>query len=190
MSSVKSPDPIASTSADGRSTVGRTLDVTLCTFAILALELGLIRWIGGQIRIVAYFSNLILIAAFLGMGLGIALGRRHSALVRGALPALAVLAAILTFAKPLHLEDVHFPDPSIFLWGADVKPTTLWLFLSVTAMIAAIFWAVAGIFALVASPLGRLFDELPALRAYTADIAGSLAGIIAFTLVSATGAPP
>jgi hypothetical protein len=174
--------------ADTRA--GRAFDVGLCTFAILALELGLIRWIGGQIRIVAYFANLILLAAFLGMGLGVALGRRRPALVHGALPAIAVLAAILASAEPLHLVHVNFPDPSIFLWGGDAKPTTLWNFLGVTALIAAIFWAVAGIFTLVASPLGTLFDQLPALRAYTADIAGSLAGIIAVTLVSAAGASP
>src|SRR5207248_2772591 len=115
-----------------------------------ALELGLIRWIGGQIRIVAYFANLILLAAFLGMGLGVALGRRRPALVHYALPAIAALAAILAFAEPLHLVHVNFPDPSIFLWGGDAKPTTLWNFLGVTALIAAIFWAVAGIFTLVA----------------------------------------
>ena len=168
----------------------RALDVGICTFAILALELGLIRWIGGQIRIVAYFANLILLAAFLGMGLGVALGRRRPALVHAALPAIAVFAAILAFAPQLHLMDVHFPDPSISLWGGDSRPTTLWHFLAVTALVAAIFWAVAGIFALVASPLGKLFDQLPALRAYTADVAGSLAGIVAVTLVSAAGASP
>ena len=37
------------------------LNLGICTFGILALELGLIRWISGQIRIVAYFSNLILL---------------------------------------------------------------------------------------------------------------------------------
>ena len=169
---------------------GRAFDVGLCTFAILALELGLIRWIGGQIRIVAYFANLILLAAFLGMGLGLALGRRRPALVHGALPALAVLAAVLAFAEPLRLMHVSFPDPSIFLWGGDADPTSLWNFLAVTMLVVAIFWAVAAIFAFVASPLGKLFDQLPALRAYTADIAGSLAGIIAVTLVSAAGASP
>src|SRR6185436_3977515 len=72
----------------------------------------------------------------------------------------------------------------------DAKPTTLWNFLGVTAMITAIFWAVAGVFALVASPLGPAFDRLPPLRAYSADVAGSLAGIVAVTLVSAAGASP
>src|SRR5262245_47565327 len=69
----------------------RLIDVSISTFGILALELGLIRWISGQIRIVAYFTNLILLAAFLGMGLGVALGRRRTGLVHLALPALALL---------------------------------------------------------------------------------------------------
>ena len=180
------PFPGLTPRSDAR--VGRAFDIGLCTFAILALELGLIRWIGGQIRIVAYFANLILLAAFLGMGLGVALGRKRASLVHFALPAIAALSAILAFSEPLHLMQVRFPDPSISLWGGDAHPTTLWNFLAVTVMIAAIFWSVAAIFALVASPLGRMFDEMPALKAYTADIAGSLAGIIAVTLISAAGA--
>ncbi|MGH7677063.1 MAG: hypothetical protein ACRENU_01275 [Gemmatimonadaceae bacterium] len=172
-----------------RSVPARAVDVALCTFAILALELGLIRWFGGQIRLVAYFANLILLAAFLGMGLGIALGRRRPGLIHAALPAIAALAAILTFAEPLQLMRVRFPDPSIFLWDADA-PASVGRFFGVTALMAAIFWSVAAIFALVASPLGPLFDRLEPLRAYTADIAGSLAGIIAVTLVSAAGTAP
>jgi len=167
----------------------RALDVALCTFAILALELGLIRWIGGQIRIVAYFANLILLAAFLGMGLGVGLGRRRPAMVHAALPALAALAGVLAFARPLGLTNLQFPDPSIFLWGADAAPTT-WRFLAVSGFVVALFWAVVAIFAFVAAPLGRLLDQLPVLRAYSADIAGSLLGIVAVTLVSALGASP
>lgn len=168
----------------------RALDVAICTFGILALELALIRWTGGQIRIVAYFANLILLAAFLGMGLGVVLGRRRPQLVHAALPALAVLSAILAFSELLHLVNVKFPDLSIYLWSGEKKPDTLWQFLAVTALVAAIFWAVTAVVALAAAPLGRLFDELPPLHAYTADIAGSLVGIIAFTFVSALGGPP
>jgi hypothetical protein len=166
------------------------LDVALCTFAILALELGLIRWVSGQIRIIAYFANLILLAAFLGMGLGIALGRRRPGLVHLALPALALLAVVLAFAKPLGIMAVRFPDQAVFLWGADAKPANIFQFFGVTVMIAVIFWAVAGIFALAASPLGKLFDSIAPLRAYSADVAGSLAGIVAVTLISAAGATP
>ena len=51
--------------------------IALATFGILALELALIRWTSGQIRAFAYFNNLVLVGAFLGMGLGVALGRRR-----------------------------------------------------------------------------------------------------------------
>src|SRR4051812_25510128 len=169
---------------------GRVLDVAICTFGILALELALIRWTGGQVRIVAYFANLILIAAFLGMGLGVVLGRRRPALVHAALPALALLSAVLTFAGPLKLMHLRFPDPTIYLWEGDAPVRSIGQFLGVAVFIAAMFWAVAGSVALAAAPLGRLFDEMPPLKAYTADVAGSIAGIGAFTFLSANNAPP
>lgn len=168
---------------------GRALDVALCTFGILVLELALIRWTGGQMRIVAYFANLILIAAFLGMGLGVVLGRRRPELVHLALPALALLSAIMAFSGPLGLMHMQFPDPTIYLWQGDTAARSLGQFVGVALVIVAIFWAVTGVVALVSTPLGRLFDELPPLTAYTADIAGSLAGIVAFTIVSSLEGP-
>ena len=42
----------------------------------------------------------------------------------------------------------------------------------------------------LAIPLGGLLKSMPPLRAYTWDIAGSLAGIAAFTLLSALGTRP
>jgi hypothetical protein len=63
----------------------------LATFGVLALELATIRWMSGQIRIFAYFNNLVLIATFLGMGLGVAIGRRRPELFHRVFPALFVL---------------------------------------------------------------------------------------------------
>ena len=48
----------------------------IAAFGLLALELAVIRWTTGQIRIFAYFNNLVLIGAFLGAGIGAALGRK------------------------------------------------------------------------------------------------------------------
>ena len=42
----------------------------LASFAALALEMALIRWLPAHVRVVSYFPNLVLIAAFLGLGLG------------------------------------------------------------------------------------------------------------------------
>src|SRR5215470_867320 len=42
----------------------------LVSFSSLYLEIMLIRWIGTEVRLFAYFQNLTLIACFLGFGLG------------------------------------------------------------------------------------------------------------------------
>ena len=47
-----------------------SLLLLLCSFTVLFQELALIRWLPGTVRVLAYFPNLILIAAFLGLGIG------------------------------------------------------------------------------------------------------------------------
>jgi len=165
------------------------VQLALCTFGILVLELAIIRWMSSQIRIVAYFSNVVLLAAFLGMGLGIALGRKRPGLVHFCLPALAILSMVLAFSRQLRLMNLSFPDPSLSLWGAD-SPTTLWGFVWATLLVGAIFWAVASVFVFASVPIGGLFERMPALSAYSADLLGSLAGVLAMTAAAAFGTPP
>src|SRR5438045_9798752 len=50
------------------STAGLTLFAT--SFIVLFQELTLIRWISGEVRVLAYFPNVVLISAFLGLGIG------------------------------------------------------------------------------------------------------------------------
>jgi hypothetical protein len=166
----------------------KTLRLAAITFAILALELALIRWMGSQIRIFAYFSNLVLLAAFLGMGLGIALGRKRPDLVRLSLPLLVVLSAILAFSPELRLMHVKFPDSSISLWGAETGLT--WTSVQSLVLVVGLFWLVAAVFLLAAAPVGWLFDRVPSLTAYSADLLGSLLGVIAMTAVAALNSSP
>ena len=49
----------------------------LTSFAILFVELLLIRWIPANVKYIGFFSNFLLIAIFLGIGLGILLGRKR-----------------------------------------------------------------------------------------------------------------
>jgi hypothetical protein len=163
--------------------------LALCTFAILGLEIALIRWISGQIRIFAYFANLVLLAAFLGMGLGLAIGRKRPFLVRAALPMLAVLSAILAFSGELHLMRIRFPDPSILLWGAETSFSLL-AFLRGILVVGGLFWLVTLVFLLAATPVGWLFDHLPPLSAYSADLLGSLFGVVAMTTLAVLSTNP
>jgi spermidine synthase len=163
------------------------LRMLLTTFAILALELAMIRWVGTQIRVAAYFSNLVLLAAFLGIGLGAAVGARKPQWFRLALPLLAVVVGVLSFAEPLGLVHFAFPDPSISLWGAEKGNHG---FLSAALVVLLCFWALVSVFFATGIPLGWLFSQMDPLRAYRWDIAGSLLGVMAMSLAAWAGMPP
>src|SRR6266550_4573303 len=61
------------------ATPGLTLFAT--SFVVLFQELALIRWIGAEVRVLAYFPNVVLISAFLGLGVGSLLARRAPSLL-------------------------------------------------------------------------------------------------------------
>ncbi|HVS51863.1 MAG TPA: methyltransferase domain-containing protein [Opitutaceae bacterium] len=154
------------------------------TFGILALELALIRWTSGQVRAFAYLNNIVLIAAFLGLGLGVALGRRAPGLAHGTLPMLLLVALPIALAEPLGLVSLRFPDQSIALWGAQIVPADLGMFFRHLAVFLALLGGIGAVFVGAGATLGHLFGGAATLRAYTADLTGSLVGVIAFTLAA------
>jgi hypothetical protein len=164
--------------------------IALTTFGILALELALIRWTSSQVRAFAYFNNIVLIAAFLGMGLGVALGRRHPGLIHLALPTLLAASLPLAFSERLGLVHLYFPDNSIMLWVVGLVAADPAVFAQNIAIFLALITAVVAVFTFCSIPLGHLFSQLPALRSYTWDLAGSLAGVVAFALASGLDAGP
>ncbi len=168
----------------------RRLQIALATFSVLALELALIRWMSGQIRILAYFNNLILIGCFLGMGLGLVAGRRWPGLVHLALPALALLCVPFAFAQPLHLMALSFPDPSIYLWGADTTAGTISQFALSFGILIALFCGIVGVFLCVGGAAGHLLGGTADLGDYSADLYGSLAGVLAMTAVNMLNTTP
>ena len=165
------------------------LRLAVATFSILALELAIIRWMSQQVRIFAYLNNVVLMACFLGMGLGIAAGRKHPRLIDATLPSLAVLSAVLSFSARLGILRLAFPDPSIAIWGGETLRTGE-TFLKNLSIVVALFLAVVWIFVCAGSVVGALFDRLNPLRAYGADLFGSLAGVLAMTFVAALGTTP
>ena len=155
----------------------------LTSAAVLYAELVFIRWIPANVVYVTFFSNLVLMATFLGIGIGIILGARLGAARIAPWGPLLVATVTLVLAAKIDvqpilggsfLEDLvkaHVGDPSY--------PVLTLIFLLVGATMAAL-----------ALPLGPLLRAMPPLRAYAIDIAGSLAGIAAFAISSAIGLPP
>ncbi len=158
--------------------------IGLVTFGTLALELALIRWTSSQVRIFAYFNNVVLICAFLGIGLGAALGRRKPGLLHGVVPALLTLALPLAFSEELGLVSMQFPDQSIMLWGAQAVPANGLIFARNIGIFIGLLGLVVLVFVGCGAALGALFGRVATLRAYQADLVGSLAGVLAFTLAS------
>jgi spermidine synthase len=166
------------------------LQIAVGTFGILALELALIRWMAGQIRIFAYLTNVVLISAFLGMGVGLVIGRRRPGLRNATLPLLALLCIPLAFADRIGLTRMTFPDPAIHLWGAEAGGVPFVAAASAYLCVLALVAGVVGVFTCAASPIGYLFARSGGLRSYSADLLGSLAGTLAAAAITAIHAGP
>ena len=66
------------------------------SFLSLFLELLLIRWLSIEIRIFAYFRNLILVSCFMGLGIGFSLSRFKISI----LTSLLLTALLITLVHP------------------------------------------------------------------------------------------
>ena len=161
----------------------------LVSVLILYLELVLIRWIGTEIRVFAYLGNLILVVCFFGIGVGCYLADRCASLLRAALN-LFLLAALI--ANPLHLKQLDFKVVTYLLggfedykiWQVGLKPT-LGDVLAGLAVLGVLTSLTFYIFVPVGQILGRLLREHPrTIRAYSVNIAGSLAGVWLFQAIS------
>ncbi len=79
----------------------------LALWSLLALffELLMIRWISSEIRVFAYFKNFVLIACFLGFGLGCYMSRRRVNLLTMVVPLLTLaLVVCLPSSRFLYLQ--------------------------------------------------------------------------------------
>ena len=179
-----------------------SLQLFLLSCCALFFELAMIRYTPAAIRVVGYFTNLVLLSTFLGLGAGTILGDRLRQPIRWFAP-MAMLTAVA--ALLLGLLDTGNPDGQ-FIWqggpvdaalhgtettyaglqraasGVGPLPAELVIFIMMALL--------AGMFVPVGAAIGQRFARLVPLRAYAWDIGGSIAGILLFTLMSALGTTP
>src|SRR4051812_8538460 len=156
----------------------------LSSFLVLFLETALIRWLPAYIRLLAYFSNFILLATFLGIGIGCLLARRRRNLfVWFPLLQLGVIAAV----NVLRLE-VALPSTSTIYFSSGTRAPVVPI--ESTLLLPLLFTSVAALFVTVAHRMGRDLSGRAPLRAYVITLFGSLAGVAAFALVSWLQLPP
>ena len=156
----------------------RQLRLLLLSFLMLFLELMLIRWGAANVLYLAYFTNFVLLASFLGIGVGfLRAGSRSDHFGQAPI----VLAVLLGFVVLFPVQVGH-GDRLVGLFGWPALP--VWISLPV------IFVLVTAAMALVAEGVARTFATFPPLAAYRLDILGSLLGIAAFSGLAFLHSPP
>jgi hypothetical protein len=178
-------------------TSGRLLAVA--SLLVLFLELLLIRWISSEIRIFAYLKNFVLIACFLGFGLGACLCRRRVSLLCLCAPLVLLTSLVAVPIRPLRAVIDSLPvlltaTSEIYVWGVGAAPLagSALVGLLMAALIALpIFALIAICFIPAGQIVGWCLEQAPnGNRGYSINVLASLAGIVLYTLLAFLNQPP
>ncbi len=157
----------------------------LATFAVLFIELIFIRYLGTELPTVGFFKNLILIACFLGFGVGLGSGMSRERAFGLFAWALTLPPLFVRFSSWAGLDRAYsgLSDEAVLLWSSSVAVAIAAVALSfAVAVLPMIF---------LGALVGHYFDRFAhPLRAYGWDILGSLAGTVGFALLSSFSLPP
>ena len=156
----------------------------LASFLVLFLEIALIRWMPAYIRLLSYFSNFILLASFLGIGLGCLLAPARSRLFKWFPLVQAIVIAAVYFFR---LEVAVPTSGSIYFTSGTAAKVVV---VESTRLLPLLFVIVAALFMTLAQRMGREMAQLAPLTAYTINLAGSLAGVVALGVISWLELPP
>lgn len=182
---MSSTNPVAQSAAAPQAPSSGPWRVALAAASILILELAFIRQIPAEVRVISYFRNLIVMAAFFGLGLGCMLQKQRS--LHALLPIGLLLVFALVYAGRGVVIYPQSTETHYWLMYGDFRPHA-WVPLFPAAL--AMFLAVAVPFLALGQTLARLMDEHERLVAYGWDIGGSLVGTVLFVFSSFVGIPP
>jgi len=125
------------------------LDLFLISFLILFFELACIRWFGSAVVFLTFFTNIVLLACFLGMSVGLMTAGRMQNYIRWVLPLtfLSVSLAMISF----NLYVKHFETIAINVGGQTKSPQLIYFGTEYTPkdptkLRYIPLWAVAGVF--------------------------------------------
>lgn len=177
----------------------RAIALVLVSVLSLFFELVLIRLLGAEIKVFAFLKNVVLIAAFLGLGLGFFLAPRRVGLLPLFLPGAALLigTVVLGAATGVLTHTVLPGGDELVLLGLSftqrqAAPIVLQLLAWAPYYALTLFYFVCVV--LVFIPLGqytgkcmRAFAPIPA---YSLNLVGALAGTLLFAGVSFLWLPP
>jgi SAM-dependent methyltransferase len=154
------------------------LRLFLFSVVSLFLELLIIRWMSADIRAFTIFKSFPLATVYVGLGLGFAYGsKKHSQLFP---IVLLLFAAEMLIANLLHLGGFAFPSNSFDWHGDKMLPVMAEFLIGFALLLVVPLW----LSFTVGAAMSPVFAELPALTAYSVNLAGALTGSILFASLS------
>ena len=148
---------------------------------MLFTELLLIRWLGANLLHLSYFSNIVLLGSFLGIGLGFLMAKPGRSSPWWA-PLLLAALVVVVRVFPVGIDR----SGSDLIYFTSIRTTGSSPVITLTLVFVAVAAVMAGLGLLVA----QCFLELPRLEAYRYDLLGSLLGTVLFAVMSFLSAPP
>jgi spermidine synthase len=174
-------------------------ELFVISFVILFFELTCIRWFGSTVVFLTFFTNLVLMACFLGMTVGCLAASRRRDFINLVVPLTLVAAALAhgVLWGYNHYAQVTIDvggqrSPQQVFFGTEVRPSDPSQFVIPIEAIAGLFYAlIALIFVGLGQTMGRGFNAIPnRVLAYSTNVLGSLIGIVTFGVVSWYRLPP
>ena len=172
---------MTTTNVAGEPAPGSKVRLVLLSFLMLFVELGLIRWAGAYNVYLSFFTNFILLASFLGVGVGFLRAKGRFDLFR--LAPLA-LAALFVFLAVFPVQGGRVEGVLQVVGGFGWPALPKWLSLSVVFALSFL------VMAAIASGVARVFARFESLEAYRLDILGSILGIVGFSALAFLQASP
>ena len=172
------------------------LGLVLVSLLGLFAEMCMIRWVSSEVWIFAYFKNFVLIACFLGFGLGCYLCRRPVQLMALIGPLLLLTVILKAPISPLRVIITMLPQMlgasvEVHVWGVPTLPTSWRGVLIALSFIVPLFALVAATFIPFGQLVGWYLENSPkGVAAYSINVLVSLAGIGAFTALCFLRQPP
>jgi spermidine synthase len=163
-------------------TPGDRSRLVLASALMLFVELALIRWTSSNNLYLVHLTNFILLASFLGIGLGFLRGGAG----RDVFPLAPIaLASVVGFVLAFPVRTGTGPGGRWQLTGLfDMAP------LPRPLSLALIFLLTVATLMALAQEVARTFARFEPLEAYRLDVLGSLTGIAAFAALSFLRLPP
>ena len=154
-------------------------EVVAVSFIILFLELLLIRLVSTEIRIFAYFSNLLLLGIFIGMGQGMFIKKKFSLMLSAVL--LLGVTVIISTGFFAGITDKLAPLSESFFWFQSPDSSVFGVIIGVLLTLF-LFLLITGIFIPLGQKLGDLLDENneQLIFIYSLNVIASLAGMWIF----------